>query len=57
MRNIIVNNYLYEQIENIVFVIDKNKFYLIINDEKISSSGYVIEKPDKWFNQKYLTLN
>lgn len=42
--------------DNFEFVIEKNKFKLILNNQIISESEYTIESPDEWFKEKYLTL-
>ena len=40
------------------FIIDKtnNEFQLYLDDTMVTSSGYNIEKPDKWFKKEYVTL-
>jgi len=40
------------------FVVNKknNKFQLYINNIPASEAGFKIEQPDKWFNQKYISL-
>lgn len=38
------------------FIIDKNNFQLFLGDILVSESGFSIEQPDKFFDQKYLTL-
>ena len=39
--------------------IDKknHKFQLISNGDLVSESGFVIEQPDKWFNEPYVTIH
>ena len=39
------------------FIVNENKFELFVDDTLVSSSRFVIEKPDKYFNEKYITLN
>ena len=40
------------------FIVDEknNKFKLFVDDVLVAYSGFNIEKPDEWFNEKYLTL-
>lgn len=40
------------------FVVDKKnyKFQLFLGKNLISETGFSIEQPDEWFNQKYTTL-
>lgn len=58
MKNILKYNIfiLNENKEDKKFVVDKNKFKLFLNDILISNTGFSIEHPDKWFNEKYVTL-
>lgn len=37
-------------------IIEKNKFKLFSNKVLVSETGYNIEDPDKYFNEKYVTL-
>lgn len=39
------------------FVIDKNKFQLFLNDILVAETGFNIENPDKWFEQKYVIIH
>jgi ribosomal protein S18 acetylase RimI-like enzyme len=41
------------------FVIDKKnyKFKLFLDDILVSESSFRIEHPDKWFNEKYVTIH
>jgi len=41
---------------NLKFVTTKNKFQLLLNNNIVTESGFSIENPDKYFNQKYATL-
>lgn len=41
---------------NIKFVVDNRKFKLVIGRKIITESGFSIEEPDKYFNEKYVTL-
>lgn len=39
------------------FQVNKNKFKLFVNNQLVAETGYNIEEPpDKFFNEKYLTL-
>lgn len=38
------------------FIIGKNKFQLFLDDILLSETGFNVEKYDKWFNEKYVTL-
>ena len=40
------------------FIVYKNnkKFKLFVGDDLVSSCGFEIEKPDKWFDEKYVIL-
>jgi ribosomal protein S18 acetylase RimI-like enzyme len=54
---ITLNEYLHESnMNNIKFLINKNKFKLFINDILIAESGFNIEHPDEWINEKYISL-
>ena len=47
---------LYEDSTEKKFVIKNNKFQLFLNDNLVAESGFSIEQPDEWFNQKYATI-
>lgn len=36
---------------------NKNEFKLFVDDILVSSCGFEIEKPDKWFDEKYVILH
>lgn len=38
------------------FVVKKHKFQLFVGNILVSESGFNINQPDKWFNQKYVIL-
>ena len=38
------------------FIVDDNYFKLYLGIILISESGFTIEQPDKWFDEKYVTL-
>jgi len=38
------------------FQVNKNKFKLFVNNQLVAETGYNIEQPDEFFNEKYLTL-
>lgn len=42
-----------------IFIVDESKseFQLMNNGEIVSKSGFNIENPDEWFNQKYLIIH
>lgn len=48
--------YLNETTTKLKFIIDKNKFQLFLDDILIAESGFNIEEPDEWFNEKYVTI-
>jgi len=56
MSKLIYNGRLYESLDDKTFIILKNEFRLSVNNVVVSKTGYNIEEPDKWFNEKYVTL-
>ena len=52
----------YEKIDEIfitnkTFIATNEKFQLYLGNILVSESGFVVEQPDKWFNQKYVTIH
>ena len=44
------------KIDNTKFIVD-DKFKLYLGDNLVTESGFNIEQPDKWLNEKYVTLH
>jgi len=47
-----------DKISELKFVMNlqKHKFLLFVGDTLVAESGFNIEQPDKWFDQKYVIL-
>jgi len=50
------NQFINENITEKRFVINENKFQLFLGDILVSETGFNMEQPDEWFNEKYVTL-
>ena len=55
--NIKLHNQINIKIDNQKFVVSKNKFQLFVGDDIVSSCGFNIQSPDKWFNKKYVIIH
>ena len=38
------------------FIVTKKMFKLFLENKLVSDSGFSIEQPDEWFNEKYVTI-
>ena len=56
MNKLLYKGMIYESLDDKKFIIFKNEFRLSVNNVVVSKTGYNIEEPDKWFNEKYVTL-